>query len=89
MEFRYLWHTQSFLNMHEQVPSESIDLNFYMSIHLNPYFVCAGSKGSGATAQTGWSLCCSWLVLVLSGHQREEYQNLLGWLLVVFFVLII
>ena len=59
MKFQYLWHTQSFLKMHELVPSESKGLNFYMSIHLNPYFVCAGSKGSGETAQTGLSLVCS------------------------------
>ena len=32
------------------VSREAGDLNFGLSLHLHPYFICATSEGSGSTA---------------------------------------
>ena len=62
---------KSSLNMLAQLSSGAIHLNFGLSLHLHPYFICA-SRGSGEPVQAHLSLYCWYMLLVSKFHELSH-----------------
>ena len=60
--------------MHVQQSTEATRLMFCQTLRLLPYFMCANSEGSGATA---WMRSLAWAFAV---RLCDKYHNLISWL---------
>ena len=72
--FVLITYTQTpLIKAHAAITRGGNDLNFYLSLHFNPYFVYASCNGSGESAhmcRLTWAFATCWW---------DKYRNLLHW----------